>query len=149
MGFQPCTIHSPSGVGSVVTKSLPAVSILTLVESVDGQLVTRRGLLDQDDKLLIHKSSGRLDQQLHNTLLPVHHELSRQIKYSIIPSNVCVCEHQPDISGGLQLKMNETHCVILLSCTNNFLNMSFTERVQIYFRHVKTKQNKKLNWFHK
>lgn len=78
LGIEPRTVHSPGGVGGVVSERLPAVSIITLVEGVDGQLGTREDDLDQDDKLLIHEPSGRLDRQLHTTLLPVHPELSKQ-----------------------------------------------------------------------
>lgn len=79
-GNKLCTVYSPRGVGSVVTKRLPGVAIFTMMEGVDGQLETRRDILDRDDKLLIHEPSGRLDRQIHTKLLPVHLELSRQIK---------------------------------------------------------------------
>lgn len=61
LDIEGCTIHSPNGVGSVVSKCLPPVTVSTLMEGVDGQLETRQGILDQDDKLLIHESSGRLN----------------------------------------------------------------------------------------
>lgn len=76
-----CTVHSPRGAGSVVTKRLPVVSIFTRVVSVDSQLETRGGILDQHHKLLIHECSGRLDRQLHTTLPSVHPEATPNIKH--------------------------------------------------------------------
>lgn len=55
------TVHSPSGISFVVSKRLPTVSIFTIVESVDSQVRTREDVLDQDDELLIHESSGWLN----------------------------------------------------------------------------------------
>lgn len=46
---------------------------------MDCQLGTRGGVLDQDDYLLIHKGSGRLDGQFYTTLAPVHCDLHTQI----------------------------------------------------------------------
>lgn len=57
----PHTVYSPGGIRGIVGEGMPAVSIFTLMEGADGQLGTREGVLDQDNKLLIYKPSGRLD----------------------------------------------------------------------------------------
>lgn len=72
----PLTIYISRGVGSVVTKCLPAVSIFTLVVGAESQQETWGTILDQHNELLIHQHSGRLDWQLHATIISVHPELS-------------------------------------------------------------------------
>lgn len=107
-----------------MTKSLPAVTIFTLVESVDSQLKTRWCSLDQDDKLLIHEPSGRLDQQTHNTLLPVHRELSRHKRHPLnferLLKSVWVWLQQPELLNELQKDgWYQTRVWPKTSCYNN------------------------------
>lgn len=61
----PCSVHGAGDVGGVVSKGLPAVSVLAVMERVDGHLGSRRNVLDQDPELLVHLSSVRLDGQSH------------------------------------------------------------------------------------
>lgn len=55
-----------------MSKGLIAVSIVRLVVGVDGHLEARGAVLDNDNKLLIDQSSGRLNCEADTTLLSVH-----------------------------------------------------------------------------
>lgn len=71
----PRTIYAPRRIGHVVTTGFPPVSVFRAVEGVEGHGGTRRDILDQDDKLLIHQRSGRMDGQLHPRETVVHPNL--------------------------------------------------------------------------
>lgn len=55
-----------------MSKGLIAVSVVRLVVGVDGHLEARGAVLDNDNKLLINQSSGRLHCQADTTFLSVH-----------------------------------------------------------------------------